>query len=109
MLYKEEYFMFYQIKRIVVKEGFSDQVVERFSKRGGLMEQQSGFLDKQVLVKKVRRGDEEILVVVRWESEQDWKNWEKSPEHIAGHKAKRGTEKPEYIVESSQDLYEAIG
>jgi heme oxygenase (staphylobilin-producing) len=29
----------------------------------------------------------------------------KSPEHIAGHKAKRGAEKPEHIVETSQDLY----
>jgi heme oxygenase (staphylobilin-producing) len=98
--------MFCQIKRIVVKEGFSDQVVERFSKPGGLMVQQPGFLDKQVLVKKVRRGDEEVLVMVRWDSEEDWKNWEKSPEHIAGHKAKRGAAKPEYIIETSQDLYE---
>jgi heme oxygenase (staphylobilin-producing) len=100
--------MFFQIKRIVVKEGFSDQVVERFSKLGGLLEKQPGFLDKQVLVKKVRRGDEEVLVISRWESEQDWKNWEKSPEHIAGHKEKRGTAKHEYIIETSQDVYEAI-
>lgn len=97
--------MFVQMKRIVVKEGFSSQVVERFSKRGGLLEQQPGFIDKQVLAKKVRRGDEEILVMISWESEEDWKNWEKSPEHIAGHKAKRGVPKPDYIIESSQDLY----
>jgi heme oxygenase (staphylobilin-producing) len=101
--------MFFQIRKIVVKEGFSGEVVELFSKRGGLLEQQAGYIDKQVLVKKTRRGDEEVLVMVRWESEQDWKNWEKSPEHIAGHKAKRGAEKPEYIVESSMDLYEAVG
>lgn len=98
--------MFYQIKRIVVKEGFSEQVVERFSKKGGLISEQPGFIEKQVLVKKVRRGDEEVMVVVRWESEEAWKNWEKSPEHIAGHKANRGVPKPEYVVESSQDLYE---
>jgi heme oxygenase (staphylobilin-producing) len=98
--------MFYQIKKITVKEGFSDQVVERFSKQGGLQEQMPGFIEKQVLVKKVRRGDEEILVMVKWESEEAWKNWEKSPEHIAGHKAKRGNPKPDYVVETSQDLYE---
>ncbi|WP_040205248.1 antibiotic biosynthesis monooxygenase family protein [Neobacillus jeddahensis] len=98
--------MFYQIKKVVVKEGFSEQVVERFAKRGSIMEQRPGFIDKQVLVKKVRRGDEEVLVVVRWDSEQDWKNWEKSPEHIAGHKQKQGGAKPEYVIESSQDLYE---
>jgi heme oxygenase (staphylobilin-producing) len=100
--------MFYQIKRIVVKEGYSEQLVERFSKRGGLLEQQSGFLDKQVLVKKVRRGDEEVLIVVRWESEVDWKNWEKHPDHIAGHKANIGKPKPEFIIESSQDVYELV-
>ncbi|MEH7250928.1 antibiotic biosynthesis monooxygenase [Neobacillus niacini] len=101
--------MFYQIKRIVVKEGFGEQVVERFSSRGGLLAQQPGFLGKQVLVKKVRRGEEEVMVLAHWQSEEDWKNWEKSPEHIAGHKAKRGTEKPEYIVETSQDLYYVKG
>ncbi|MFD2445363.1 antibiotic biosynthesis monooxygenase family protein [Bacillus sp. CGMCC 1.16607] len=98
--------MFYQIKKIVVKEGFSDQIVDRFSKKGGLQGQMPGFIDKQVLVKKARRGDEEVLVIVRWESEEAWKNWEKSPEHIAGHKANRGVAKPEFVIETSQDVYE---
>ena len=100
--------MFYQIKRILVKEGHSGQVVERFSKKGMLIEQQPGFLDKQVLVKKSRRGDEEVMVMISWQSEQDWKNWEKHPDHIAGHKAKIGQPKPDYILESSQDIYEMI-
>jgi heme oxygenase (staphylobilin-producing) len=105
--------MFYQIRRIVVKEGFSDQVVETFANRGGLMAQRPGYIGKQILVKKVRRGEEEVMVMIQWESEEDWKNWEKSPEHIAGHKAKRGAgagaEKPEYIVETSHDLYYVKG
>ncbi|MEH7343324.1 antibiotic biosynthesis monooxygenase [Bacillus sp. JJ1532] len=96
--------MFYQIKQMVVKEGFSDTVVERFSGEG-LIEKQPGFVDLQVLVKNVRRGDEEVLVLVRWETEKDWKNWEKSPEHIAGHRAKAGKSKPDYIIESSQNVY----
>ncbi|WP_462413085.1 antibiotic biosynthesis monooxygenase family protein [Neobacillus sp. Marseille-QA0830] len=97
--------MFYQIKKFVVKEGFSQQIVERFSKRGGLVEKQPGFIGRDVLVKKSRRGDEEVMVMMRWETEEAWKNWEKSPEHIAGHKAKQGTAKPEYVIESSQDVY----
>jgi heme oxygenase (staphylobilin-producing) len=100
--------MFYQIKRILVKEGHSSQVVERFSKKGMLIEQQPGFLDKQVLVKKSRRGDEEVMVMISWQSEQDWKNWEKHPDHIAGHKAKISQPKPDHILESSQDVYEVI-
>jgi heme oxygenase (staphylobilin-producing) len=97
--------MFYQIKRLVVKEGSSQKVVERFSGEG-LIEKQPGFIDLKVLVKKVRRGDEEVLVMIQWESEADWKNWEKSPEHIAGHKAGAGKPKPDHILESSQNVYE---
>ncbi|MBY0121298.1 antibiotic biosynthesis monooxygenase [Bacillus sp. S/N-304-OC-R1] len=96
--------MFYQVKRIVVKEGFSDNVVEGFD-REGLIEKQPGFVGVQVLVQKVRRGDKEVLVLVSWKSGEDRKNWEKSPEHIAGHKAKTGERKPEYIIESSQNIY----
>jgi len=101
--------MFYQVRRIVVKEGFSEQVVENFSKRGGLLASRPGYIGRQILVKKVRRGEEEVMVMVQWESEEDWKNWEKSPEHIAGHKAKPKAEKPDYIVESSHDLYYVKG
>ncbi|MBT2679874.1 antibiotic biosynthesis monooxygenase [Bacillus sp. ISL-35] len=100
--------MFYQMKRLLVKEGHSGQVVERFSKKGMLIEKQPGFLDKQVLVKKSRRGDEEVLVMISWQAEQDWKNWEKHPDHIAGHKAKMVQPKPDYILESSQDVYEVM-
>lgn len=96
--------MFYQIKRIVVKEGFSGKVVERFNGEG-LIEKQPGYIDFQVLVKQVRRGDEEVLVLIRWESEENWKNWEKSPEHIAGHKGNAIKPKPEYVIESSQSVY----
>ncbi|MCT6925986.1 antibiotic biosynthesis monooxygenase [Metasolibacillus sp.] len=104
--------MFVQIKRIVVTEGNSEKIVERFGSKSGepsLLERQPGFLDKQVLVKKVRRGDEEVLVMVRWESEEAWKNWEKSPEHIAGHKASAGQPKPEFVIESGQEVYYVKG
>ncbi|WP_432353579.1 antibiotic biosynthesis monooxygenase family protein [Sporosarcina sp. A2] len=97
--------MFYQIKRMTVKEGTSTKVTDKFSGEG-LIEKQTGFLGLEVLVKESRRGDGEILIVVRWESKEDWKNWEKSPEHIAGHKANAGKPKPEYIIDSRQDTYE---
>jgi len=97
--------MFYQVKRMVVKEGSSEKVLSRFQKEG-LIEKQPGFISLQVLQKKVRRGDEEVMILVNWEREEDWKNWEKSPEHIAGHKANAGKPKPEHIIESSQNVYE---
>lgn len=96
--------MFVQMKRIVVKEGFSDLVLNRFSGEGKL-EKQPGYIDRTVLKKNVRRGDEEVIIYVRWESETDWKNWEKNPEHIAGHKANLGKPKPDHILESFQNTY----
>lgn len=96
--------MFVQIKRIVVKQGFAELVLDRFSGEGKL-EKQPGYIDRNVLKKNARRGDEEVIVYVRWESESDWKNWEKSPEHIAGHKANIGKPKPDHIIESSQNTY----
>ncbi|MDN7246629.1 antibiotic biosynthesis monooxygenase [Planococcus shenhongbingii] len=96
--------MFVQMKRIVVKEGFSDLVLNRFSGEGKL-EKQPGYIDRTVMKKNVRRGDEEVIVYVRWDSESDWKNWEKHPDHIAGHKANLGKPKPEHIIETSQSTY----
>ncbi|KWW22670.1 hypothetical protein AS888_03405 [Peribacillus simplex] len=97
--------MFVQMRKTVVKEGNSDQVVKRFGAEG-VIEKQEGFIDLSVLVKKVRRGDEEVIIMINWESEEHWKQWEKSEVHIAGHKANLGKPKPEYIVSSEGALYE---
>lgn len=97
--------MFVQMRKMVVTEGNSDKVVERFSGEG-IIEKQEGYIDTTVMVKKVRRGDEEVIIQVRWESEAHWKQWEKSDAHIAGHKANLGKPKPEYIVSSEGGVYE---
>ncbi|WP_449619608.1 antibiotic biosynthesis monooxygenase [Robertmurraya sp. Marseille-Q9965] len=97
--------MFVQMRKTVVTEGSAEKVVSRFSGEG-IIEKQPGFVDLTVMVKQVRKGDEEVVVLIRWESEEDWKNWEKSPEHIAGHKAKLGQPKPEYIVSVEGSKYE---
>ncbi|MGE6256725.1 antibiotic biosynthesis monooxygenase [Heyndrickxia sporothermodurans] len=97
--------MFIQMKKNVVTEGNAEQVVNRFS-REGIIEKQEGFIDLTVMVKKVRRGDEEVVIMIRWESEQHWKQWEKSEAHIAGHRANLGKPKPEYIVQSENGLYD---
>lgn len=97
--------MFVQMRKTVVTEGNAEKVVARFSGEG-IIEKQPGFVDLTVMVKQVRKGDEEVVVLIRWESEADWKNWEKSPEHIAGHKAKLGQPKPDYIVSAEGSKYE---
>lgn len=97
--------MFVLMRKTVVTEGNAEKVVSRFSGEG-IIEKQPGFVDLTVMVKQVRKGDEEVVVLIRWESEEAWKNWEKSPEHIAGHKAKLGQEKPDYIISAEGSKYE---
>lgn len=97
--------MFVQVRKMTITEGFSEQVAGRFSKPG-IIEEQEGFIGKEVLVKKVRRGEEEVLVLIRWESEAHWKQWEKSDAHIAGHKEKRQQSKPEFMLNVEVGKYE---
>lgn len=97
--------MFIQIRRISVAEGHAEQVVEQFSK-AGIIEQQEGFIDATIMQKKTRKGDEEVVVMIRWESEEHWKQWEKSDAHIANHRAKRNQPKPEYILNTEVGMYE---
>jgi heme oxygenase (staphylobilin-producing) len=52
--------MFVQLRKLVVTEGISDQVIKRFS-GPGILEEQEGFVDLTVLEKKVRRGEEEVM------------------------------------------------
>lgn len=96
--------MFVIIRKTVVKEGFGDKIVESFNNRE-LVRKQKGFVDMTVMRKKPRRGEEEVVTMIRWESEEAWKNWEKSDAHIAGHRAKMGQPKPDYIISSESDRY----
>ncbi len=63
-------------------------------------------MDLTILEKKVRSGEEEVLILIKWESEEHWKQWEKSDAHIAGHKARIGQPKPDYILSSEAGKYE---
>ena len=43
--------------------------------------------------------------MIRWESEEAWKNWETSEEHLAGHRASRGKPKPDHIINVDHAVY----
>lgn len=97
--------MFVETKVYTVTEGNADKIVERFSGEG-IIEKSEGFIDLSVLVKKSKRGDEEVMIFIRWDSEESWKNWEKSEAHIAMHRQNRGKPKPEFIINVTHGVYD---
>jgi heme oxygenase (staphylobilin-producing) len=94
-----------QTRTIVVEKGNSEKVVERFSQESPV-EAMEGLIDISILVNKKSKESEEVVVMIRWESEQDWKNWEKSDVHIQGHRQNKGHVTPEYVISSSVNMYE---
>jgi len=97
--------LFIQTRSIVVEKGNSDKVVERFSAPGPL-EEMEGLLDISVMVNKKSKEHEEVIVLIRWASEEAWKNWEKSDAHIQGHRNSRGQEPPAYVLGTTVNMYE---
>lgn len=92
---------------MIVTEGHAEKMVERFAGKG-VIEEQPGFIDLSVLKKKQRKGNEEVLIMIRWESEEAWKAWETSETHLAGHKVNRGKPSPSYIIDGRQDVYHVL-
>ncbi|TYP69408.1 antibiotic biosynthesis monooxygenase [Paenibacillus methanolicus] len=97
--------MLIQTRQIMIEKGNAEQVVERFSKESPI-EGMPGFIDRTVMVNKRAKDQEEVLVMIRWESEEAWKNWEKSDVHIQGHRQSAGQPKPEFVISTTVSMYE---
>lgn len=85
------------LRKMIIKAGHEEKVIDKFNSQG-ILEKQEGFIDRSLLVEKSRKDEIEMVIMVRWESEAAWKQWEKSDAHIAGHKANLGKPKPDHIV-----------
>lgn len=97
--------MFVMMRTITVEKGNADKVVERFS-GPGKMDGREGLVDVSVMVNKRAKEHDEVVVLIRWESEEAWKAWEKSPEHIQGHRDSKGKTPPEYVIGTTVNLYD---
>ena len=94
--------MFIETKVFKVETGTGEELIERFSKRGIIVEQ-PGFIELMVM-KKVRRADyDEITLMIRWESQEDYTNWKRSDAHQSGHKQKK--ERPSHILDVTMETY----
>ena len=97
--------MLVQTRTIVVEKGNADKVVDRFS-QPGLLDGRAGLLDISVMVNKRAKEHDEVVVMIRWESEEAWKAWEKSPEHIQGHRSNKDRKPPEFVISTTVNRYE---
>lgn len=97
--------MLIQTRTIVVQKDKVDLVLERFTKDSP-MDAMEGLIDKTVMVNRKKQDYEEVVVMIRWRSVEDWKNWEKSDVHIQGHREKRGNPAPDYIISTTVNMYE---
>lgn len=96
--------MLVQTRTTVVKPGNAGKVVERFSGPSPL-DGREGLIDVTVMVNKKTKEQEEVVVTIRWESEDAWKSWEKSPEDINGHRQNRGHSAPVYVISTNVNFY----
>ena len=94
--------MFVEMKVFKLAVGNSESILNKFSK-SGIINTQPGFVDMAVM-KKVRKADhEEVVVEIRWESQDAYTAWKRSDAHKAGHGAKK--ERPDYILDVTMDTY----
>ncbi|MBU9712812.1 antibiotic biosynthesis monooxygenase [Evansella tamaricis] len=97
--------MLIQTRTIIVEKGHSDKVIEKFTNPSPI-DTMEGLIDKSVMINRKKQDHEEVMVMIRWRSIEDWKNWEKSDAHIQGHRQNRGKTPPEYIFSTNVSMYE---
>ncbi|OLT29399.1 antibiotic biosynthesis monooxygenase [Nocardiopsis sp. CNR-923] len=68
---------------LTVPEGSGATLEERFAKRAGLVENQPGFEEFQLL--RPVEGTDRYLVYTRWRAEEDFQNWVNSQDFRHGH------------------------
>lgn len=97
--------MFIEVKTISVQPGTSHLVVENFQGKNAAAEME-GFIDKSIYVRTRNKEEEKVLITIRWQSEKAYKEWKKSPVHIAGHRQK--AEKPAYILDVTNETFTEV-
>ncbi|MEC1177988.1 antibiotic biosynthesis monooxygenase [Metasolibacillus meyeri] len=106
--------MFVQMKYFIVLAGSSYKVIERFVRKQNegpsSMEQQQGFLSRELYVKKVDVNKEEVVVLIYWASEAQWQNYNDClPVNDRLQVEQAELEKLDYIFECSYTNYRVKG
>jgi heme-degrading monooxygenase HmoA len=75
--------VYVSVSRLRIDESRSDELVEAFRRRAGLVESHAGFVDLQVW--RSDRDRAEVLMVSRWTDRDAFKAYMKSTDHRASH------------------------
>ncbi len=70
------------INRLPVKEGVADEVAERFANSRGNVQGFPGFVSMEVLRSE---GEDEVLVITRWQDRAAFDSWVASDEFKKAH------------------------
>lgn len=93
--------MYSVTNRIMIKTGNGDDLEEVFGKRGSV-QHEPGFKSFELWKLQKEEDHEVYLVVTRWESEQDFKNWTQSDSFRQSHAGPH----PEYILGGELSNYD---
>ena len=70
------------VNSLPVKEGAAGRIVERFAESRGQVQRFPGFVSMEVMRSE---GDDEVLVVTRWQSRASFDSWVRSEEFSRVH------------------------
>ncbi len=70
------------VNRLPVKEGMAAEVVERFANGRGFVQGFPGFVSMEVLRSE---GEDEVMVITRWEDKEAFNSWVHSDEFKLAH------------------------
>lgn len=90
---------FVAINYIHCKEHYRERFEELFATRAKAIDRMPGFKFMEVL--KPMQDSDNYLIVSHWESEDNFKEWTRSPEFIEGHK--RGFEDLKIAKEKGEE------
>ncbi len=101
--------MFIETKKFTVKKGYAENIINKFSRprnedSTNERKKPQGLVDVTIMQKLRKEEHEEVIVMFRWESQEDHKNFKLSDAHKEGHKSK--DEKPDFIINVSVDMYD---
>ncbi|MED4599096.1 heme oxygenase [Paenibacillus validus] len=85
-----------------ITKGEAHKLIERFDKVGKV-EYMQGFLGLEVLLTENTKEYDEVTVVTRWNSKEDFNAWTRSDAFRESHSHR---EKPDYIISNKITFYE---